>query len=170
MVRKDILIIALLVVFVDQCTKLLVRSILGTSHQLTIIKNIFYISFIENTGAAFGTFQGQNVILTIISIVIIGYILWYYQKIPNNLVVRLSGGFILGGALGNLIDRILLGKVTDFLQLTFWPTFNIADSAILVGVIGALYYYYVIEHKERFKRTEKTSNNKQSYKRGTKNG
>jgi len=137
---------ALLVVVGDQLTKLWVRSNLLVGQSLFEVGIFQIIRFPPNTGAAFGLFQGQTFVLTIVGIVGIAFLLFYalfiYRRYPilDNLLGRIALGLILGGTIGNLIDRLRyllhqLGGVTDFISIGWWPAFNLADSAIVVGVI-----------------------------------
>jgi signal peptidase II len=133
---------ALLVVVADQLSKLWIRS------NLAVGQSLFELGFFEiirvppNTGAAFGLFQGQSSVLTIVSLVaivaILCYALFIYRRLPllDNMPNRIAIGLILGGTVGNLIDRLRFGGVTDFISVgSWWPAFNIADSAVTVGVI-----------------------------------
>jgi len=95
----------------------------------------FFLTTTVNTGAAFSIFTGQRFFLIVISLLVILFILKYYKKKEY----QLSLTFILAGTIGNLIDRIFLGHVRDFIDIKFWPVFNVADSLI---VIGALYLGY----------------------------
>jgi len=134
------LLTALLVVVADQLSKLWIRS------KLLVGQSLFEVGFFQiirlppNTGAAFGLFQNQSFALTIVAIVGIAAILLYalliYRRFPflNNLLGRSALGLILGGTIGNLIDRLRFGGVTDFISIGIWPAFNIADAAIVVGV------------------------------------
>jgi len=103
---------------------------------------LFRLTHIHNTGAAFGLFQGQSFLLTIVGSVGVAFILLYalflYRQFPflDNRLGKSALGLILGGAVGNLTDRLRFGYVTDFICVgTWWPAFNIADSAITVGTI-----------------------------------
>ena len=133
---------ALLVVVADQLSKLWIRS------NLVVGQSLFELGFFQiirvppNTGAAFGLFQGHSFALTIASVVamavILCYALFIYRRFPllDNMPNRIAIGLILGGTVGNLIDRIRFGGVTDFISVgNWWPAFNIADSAVTVGVI-----------------------------------
>lgn len=132
--------IALLIATADQLSKNWIRSNLLVGHSY-FEAGLFRVIHVSNTGAAFGLFQGQSFILTIIGLagiaVFLVYILVIYRGAPflNNLLNRVALGLVFGGALGNLIDRLRFGQVTDFLDFGFWPVFNIADSAVTVGVI-----------------------------------
>ena len=134
---------ALLVVTADQLSKIWIRSY-PLGHLINKI-GFIEITHIRNTGSAFGTFQGQSLALTIVGLAEVAVILvlafYIYRRFPllANIPNRIALGLILGGAVGNLIDRLSLGYVTDFVDVGFWPVFNIADSAVVVGVIIAVY-------------------------------
>jgi signal peptidase II len=104
-----------------------------------------YLTHVHNTGAAFGIFQGQSFPLTLVGLVGVCVLLLYafflYRRLPflNNALSEVALGLILGGTIGNLIDRLRLGYVTDFIDFRFWPAFNVADSAIVVGAIMFVY-------------------------------
>lgn len=135
--------IAFLIIFLDQLTKYLVKSNLSIGQSIPVIKNFFSITLIKNFGIGFGMLNNPAArwILVCITIVIIGIILYYYKQIPEKYLPLIAAALVLGGAIGNLIDRILLGFVIDFLDFTVWPAFNIADSAVTVGVIGLIIYF-----------------------------
>jgi len=125
------------VLILDQITKYQVSIKVpeGTSYEF--IQGFLYFTNIKNTGAAFGMFQSYTKVLTIISLVAI--VLIIILKVMLNLdfiFYNISLGFILGGALGNLVDRYFVGEVTDFISFTFFaPVFNTADSFIVIGFI-----------------------------------
>lgn len=136
---------ALLVVVTDQLSKLWIRSNLAPN-QSTWDIGFFRLTYTQNTGAAFGLFQGSSLILAIIAIiggiVILFLVFFMRRRLPilNTLLVRVSLGLILGGILGNLIDRLRYGgNVTDFIDFRFWPAFNIADSSTVVGAFLLAY-------------------------------
>ena len=144
---------ALLVVAADQLSKIWVRSY--PEGQPISEVGFFRLTHVSNTGAAFGLFQGQSLALTIVAIVgivaILFYALFAYRHFPfvDSVSNRVALGLILGGTVGNLVDRLHLGYVTDFIGVGIWPAFNIADSAAVVGVI--IFAYSVL----RSARTEK---------------
>lgn len=132
------------VILLDQSTKLYVDRALPLHDPITIIKNFFHIVHIRNTGAAFGIMADQGLFLRvffiIISSVAIIIIPFFLMKLKDNQIVPITGlSLIMAGAIGNLIDRIRLGEVIDFIDLHWysyhWPTFNLADSAITIGGI-----------------------------------
>lgn len=131
---------ALLIIIIDQLTKFFVSKNMPINSSIPFIKNILHITYIQNRGAGFGLFQGQQLILIWISVIVIGIIFYYYDKIPADKSVQLAVGLILGGTIGNLMDRIRLSYVIDFIDFRIWPAFNIADSCITIGVILLIIY------------------------------
>jgi len=132
-----LLIITLFILFLDQSSKLLaVRSLL-LNQSLPLIKGIFHLTLIHNRGAAFGILKNQTPLFIFISIsaVILIYLALRNNKCKGYTFYNISLALILAGALGNLIDRIRLGCVIDFLDFRIWPVFNVADSAITIGAI-----------------------------------
>jgi len=144
---------ALLVIFTDQLSKFWVRSniLLGESLPET---GFFRLTHLHNTGATFGLFQGQSLMLIIIAIIgvcfLLYLVLFMYRRFPllNTVLVKLSLGLILGGTVGNLIDRLSSGYVTDFIAIGIWPPFNIADSAVVVGAILLAYSLILLAKKQ----------------------
>ena len=136
-IYKDLLLLQLatLVFLVDQFTKFLVREFLPYRTSFPA-EGFFRISHTHNTGSAFGLFQGQNFPLILVAFIGIGVLILIYrsQRRPSD-GLRLSLGLQLGGAAGNLLDRVRLGHVTDFLDVGPWPVFNIADSSIVIGLV-----------------------------------
>tara|TARA_Y100000310_G_scaffold232222_1_gene234970 strand:+ start:224 stop:658 length:435 start_codon:yes stop_codon:yes gene_type:complete len=133
MKKYVVLLIAGIIVLVDQLTKLLALNNLGS---VPIIKNVLHLTLVKNTGAVFGMMHGQNVILIWISLIVVGFILFYLEDLCESKAGMVMTALVIGGAVGNLIDRIRVGYVIDFIDFRIWPVFNVADSAIMVGVIG----------------------------------
>ena len=135
-----VLILALIVVLLDQLTKLWVRAsfVYGGDPQ-PVIPGFFNFVYVRNEGAAWGMFGGQMPILILLSIVVLILLAVYHRKVLNpTLDHRIALGLMVGGIFGNLIDRIRVGWVTDFLDFYIgsyhWPSFNVADSAICIAV------------------------------------
>ena len=136
--QKNIFIfsIALLIVLLDQLTKFLIKQNFQLNESVPIINNVFHMTYITNTGSAFGLFRGFNVFFVMFSVIVIIAVFYYIEKIKNNeRMLQLSAGLLLGGTIGNLIDRLFHGFVIDFLDFRVWPVFNIADSAVTISVI-----------------------------------
>lgn len=147
--------ISLLVVIADQLTKLWIRTF---PEGQTIFKaGFFEIVHIQNTGASFGLFQGQSLALAVVGFVstavILMFVLRFSHRFPilENMVVRIALALILGGTVGNLIDRLAsnFGAVTDFISLGPWPSFNLADSALTVGIILFAYFLIFLTRPEK---------------------
>ena len=134
--------VAAIVLVVDQLSKALVLTFLapGAPHaEVVIVPGLLRLYYVENTGAAFGLFQGKNPLLAFLAFgVVVALIVWF-RKLVRFWLGALALGLQLGGAVGNLIDRFRHGFVVDFIDFSFWPTFNVADSAITIGVLMLLY-------------------------------
>ena len=125
-----------LVVGADQLSKFIVASLLEAGDSIPVIKNFLYITYVRNPGAAFGMFPYRTVFFVIVTILVIGFIIYYYRTLPIGFpLLRLGLALQLGGALGNLIDRVRSSYVIDFIDFrVFPPVFNLADTAIVVGI------------------------------------
>ncbi len=125
------------VVIADRLTKIFFTNILQVGESLPVIKKAFHFTLVHNTGIAFGLFRDNGfvfLIVPLIAVILLGYNLYYYHKVGElDRIYVLGFSLILGGAIGNLTDRIMLGHVIDFIDLRVWPVFNIADSAITIG-------------------------------------
>lgn len=131
--------VAALTIALDQATKAYVAAHLALHESWMPIRAVepyFRFTHVHNTGAAFGIFPQGGSIFLVIAVVVSVIIVYYYRQIPEgSLLVRLALGLQMGGALGNVIDRVRLGYVVDFFNVELWPVFNIADSAIVLGVV-----------------------------------
>ena len=137
--------IAVLVIALDQVTKYLVRANLSLGESVPK-EGPLRITYVTNTGAAFGILQGQTVFLVITTFFGLAAILLYYLYPPmEHGFLRLALGLQLGGAMGNLADRVRVGKVTDFIDVGPWPSFNVADSSICVGVAIIIGFFLLAE-------------------------
>ena len=135
---------ALVVVSLDQISKFFIKTNM-TLGQSIPEEGFFRITYGTNTGGAFGIFANQAFLITIIAIAGIVTILIYVRYSPlNRMPVRIALGLLMGGTAGNLIDRISFGRVVDFIDIGFgqyrWPTFNVADSVIVISTIIFIYY------------------------------
>jgi signal peptidase II len=136
---------AALVVALDQATKAIIRSSLDRGESWPDADWPVRIRYVTNTGAAFGILQDQTFFLIIMATIGLGAIYLYYRYPPfEHGVVPIAIGMMLGGAAGNLIDRIRLGRVTDFIDFRFWPAFNVADSSISIGIMVLLAGYILL--------------------------
>jgi len=139
--------IAAAVIAFDQFTKWLVRSNLEIGQVWPEGSDSFIrIIHVTNSGAAFGILQGQTPFLIVTSLIGLAAILLYYVYPPmEHGLIRIALGLQLGGAVGNLIDRVRLGHVTDFIDVGDFPTFNVADSAISVSIAAVLIFFALTE-------------------------
>jgi len=125
--------VVIFVVLLDQITKYFVRISLLTNKSFSLVSNFLAFTHVVNSGSLFGIFQKSNPFLVLFSVVAIGTILYYWEDIADGDLIPFS--MIAGGILGNLIDRVIYDRVTDFIAFSFWPAFNVADSAITIGIL-----------------------------------
>ncbi|UCB45981.1 MAG: signal peptidase II [Spirochaetota bacterium] len=151
-------IISVCIIAADRVVKWIVRTNLDLNHSIDVLGDLLKISYILNSGIAFGLFDPnpsplKTPLLLIIQFIALGVILYIFFTIPRDVkLAPVSMGLIFGGAIGNIIDRILRGEVVDFIDLDFpdisilflnirmsrWPTFNIADASVFVGIVMLL--------------------------------
>ena len=148
-----LIIIASLIIILDQYTKSLVRTNLVMGEVWSPWEWLTPYARIvnwHNTGAAFGIFQGGSSILAVLAAFVVLVILFYYPRVPNaEWVLRIALIMQLGGAVGNLIDRINIGHVTDFISVGTFPVFNIADASISIGVAVLIIGLWIQERNEK---------------------
>lgn len=127
----------LFVIGCDRLSKVFFSNLIDINESLVVIKNILHFSLVHNTGIAFGLFKDSGSVFVIIPLILTGllvYNIYYYRNsehLTRTYIVAFS--LILGGAIGNLFDRVTLGYVIDFIDFRIWPVFNLADSAITIG-------------------------------------
>ena len=150
-IYKDFVLIqlAVLIFVIDQFSKFLVRDQLLFRESFPS-DGFLRLTHTHNTGSAFGIFQDQNTPLIAVSIVGVGILIMIYrsQRVPSNLL-RLSLGLQIGGALGNLFDRVRLGHVTDFMDVGTWPVFNVADASIITGLVILAYIFLIAKTEDQ---------------------
>lgn len=145
--------VAVPALLLDILTKWLVRMHIPEGTGYSIIRGFFNLRHDRNTGAAFGIFSDQRTLLIIITIAALIFIIFYSFRFQNSRWMQTSLGFLLGGAVGNFIDRVYLGSVVDFLQFgiesknLFWPTFNVADVSVCIGAGMLIVYLFRIQHR-----------------------
>lgn len=130
---------------IDIVSKLIVSNLMNVNESIRVIKDFFYITYVRNTGAAWSIFAGETWLLIIVSLIIISFIVWYiYKNRPKSKLEIVGYSMVLGGAIGNFIDRVIYGYVIDFFDFYIfgydYPIFNLADSFILIGVILLVIY------------------------------
>ena len=130
-----IFIIVTSVILLDQVTKFFALRFLQLNTPVPLIKNFLNLTLVHNRGAAFGLFQNQLFLFVLVSFFAIGLIIYNLKNHTNSIILKLSLSLILGGCVGNLIDRLRFGFVVDFLDLRIWPVFNLADSVITIAAL-----------------------------------
>jgi len=129
-----LLVVVLLTLIIDQSSKAIIKYMLAEGQSIPILPFVFHLTYIRNPGAAFGLFADQTIFFIIATLFVITLVMLVARRIPESRwLLKLSLGLILGGAVGNLLDRLRYGLVVDFLDFRVWPVFNLADSAIVLG-------------------------------------
>jgi len=133
---RNLLIIVCSIIIADQLSKQLVISMMELGQSVTVIDNFLYLTYVRNPGAAFGMLPYQTAFFIAVTLVVVVLILYYYRFLSeDHRWMRLGLSLQLGGALGNLIDRVTAAYVIDFINFTIWPpVFNLADAAIVIGI------------------------------------
>jgi len=148
--------VALFVVILDQLTKWWIVSEMTLGERIPIIENFLYITSHRNQGAAWGILQGQMTFFYIVTVFVVIFIVYYIQKYgKENPFFGYTLGILLGGAIGNFIDRLFRKEVVDFIDVYpfgyNFPIFNVADSALTIGVLLMIIYILFIEGKQQKK-------------------
>lgn len=135
-----VFLIAFAVTVADQLTKEFIRSVMMLHESIPVIDGYFHITYILNRGAAFGLLEDQRWFFLVVALAL--YVVYFFirHRLPAHWLVTTGTGLLLGGALGNAIDRAFRGAVVDFFDFRIWPVFNVADIAICVGVGFLLWY------------------------------
>jgi signal peptidase II len=145
----------------DAASKAIVKGYVPDGSSVTVIPRVFDIAPQENSGAAFGMMQNSGYLLAIISLVIVFAIVKLRMQRSRSKLLAISLGLLLGGALGNLVDRLTKGAVYDFLDFHRWPVFNLADAAVTIG--GALLVvYWVVNSRQEAESTVNNPNHEPS--------
>ena len=147
---------ALAIFLIDQVVKFYILKHLYLGQEITIIKNIFSITFITNRGIAFGLFSSSNFPFVLISIAVLVCMTLVFISFNKEDIskktrfwMKIAYGLILGGALSNMLDRIRIGEVIDFLDFHIWPVFNIGDSAICIG--AGIFVLNILKNKNKIR-------------------
>ncbi len=137
------------IVSADQAVKYGIVSFMEMGESIPVLPGIFHITYIENPGAAFGMFANQRMIFILAALLVIVAVCAAYRRLMDeSRTVRWGVALLLGGAVGNLIDRVRTGRVIDFLDFRIWPVFNIADVGICIGVALLIYTMAFEREKE----------------------
>ena len=131
-------VVAIAVLAADQATKAIVRGSIGRGERVDVVLGVDLVNT-RNSGVAFGFFSGGGTIVAIIATLALLALLAFFATHLTRPLVWLPTGLLIGGAVGNLVDRAREGAVTDFVDVSIWPAFNLADAAITIGVLALLY-------------------------------
>jgi signal peptidase II len=127
---------ALAVFLLDRITKMAVQTNMVEGETIPVIQGIFHITYYRNPGAAFSLLAHKTEFFIVIGLIVMGTILYYYRWLPaDKSHARIAMALLFGGVAGNMVDRIFGGYVVDFFDFMVWPVFNVADSAIVIGVL-----------------------------------
>ena len=141
-----------IIAILDQAAKFFAAGLLQEAGSRPLLQNVFHLTYVENRGAGWGMFSDHTWILTVVTfIAVVAAVIYMVVKRPKNKVFLIGFTFIIGGAVGNLVDRIRLGYVIDFFDFTLidFPVFNIADCFITIGaIIFAVYIIFFSDKKE----------------------
>lgn len=144
-----IIIIAILIIAVDQWSKYIVQANMTPGLSIPIIPNVFHITYILNPGAAFGILENQRIFFIAVAAIMLLAAIYFYPRIPAKCrMLRFGLSLLAGGASGNVIDRIKTGYVVDFFDFRIWPVFNIADIVIVCGVFLIIVAILRLSYKE----------------------
>lgn len=151
---KRLYIIAFISFILDFVCKFIITHILSFNDSIMVIKNFFYISLVKNTGGAFSIFTGSTFLLIVISfLILLGIFTYIYKNNIRNRVSLIGFGLLIGGAMGNLFDRIFYGYVIDYLDFKIfgygYPIFNLADSFVVIGAIMLLFFAKEVNNGRR---------------------
>ncbi len=143
------LLVCIFLILADQLLKRYIVSVLPLGISIPVVPGIFHITYIQNSGAAFGILENQQTFFIVIGVAILAAAGYFYPRLQQETAwIRYGAAMLLGGAVGNLIDRIWIGRVIDFLDFRIWPIFNLADIAIVCGV-GCIMYAIIFQMKEK---------------------
>ena len=145
------IILTVILLILDIISKMIVKKYLVYNESIVIIKNLLNITYVNNTGAAWSIFDSNTLLVLVVSgIIILGLIYYIYKNKPNNKVEKMLYSFVLSGAIGNFITRIIYGYVIDFIDMKIfgydYPIFNLADIFIVLGVFGIVIYTWRCSH------------------------
>ena len=141
-----------IIAILDQTAKIFAAGLLPSVKTIPLIEDVFHLTYVENTGAGFGVFSGYTWILTALTVlVILAVVIYMTVKRPKNKIFVTALTFMMGGAVGNVVDRIRLGYVIDFFdfRLIDFPVFNVADCFITVGAIVFAVFIIFFSDKEK---------------------
>lgn len=150
--NRMIIILSIIFIIIDQVSKIIVVNNLTNNKSIEVIKSLFYLTYTNNKGAAFSILTGRRILLILVALIVIGVLIYYVRKNKiEGKVNKIALSLVIGGSIGNLIDRILRGAVIDFIDIKIFgynfPIFNLADTFIVIGVFLLIIEMFRKEHK-----------------------
>lgn len=147
-----IIILSIIFIIIDQLSKIIVVNNLTNNKSIEVIKSFFYLTYTNNKGAAFSILTGRRILLILVAFIVIGVLIYYVRKNKiEGKVNKIALSLVIGGSIGNLIDRILRGAVVDFIDIKIFgynfPIFNLADTFIVIGVFLLIIEMFRKEHR-----------------------
>lgn len=138
-----LLIVANVIIIVERIIKFYITQYLRIGESIPVLGNVLMITRTENLGGGFGVLAGQTVIFIAAAVVVLGLVLYFYNTIIYDRLLIFATAFILGGTVGNMMDRLFYGHVIDYINFAFWPTFNLSDMSLTVGTVLLIIYMYL---------------------------
>lgn len=150
--NKKILIIGICLLVVDFISKMIISSLMSIDESIKVIKNFLYITYVRNEGVAFSFLEGSLIFIILMSFIAIFFIIYYISHKKISKLESVGFGLILGGAFGNLIDRVFYGYVIDFIDVYIfgydYPIFNVADIGVVVGVFVIIINSFIEDRRK----------------------
>lgn len=144
-----IAILILSVILLDQFSKLYIQEAMTLGMSCPVLAGVLHITYILNPGAAFGILENQRIFFIVVAVAMIAFLIYFYPRLASyHMVFRIGTALLTGGAVGNLIDRMRIGAVVDFIDFRVWPIFNIADIAIVCGVAMMMYVLLFLSNEK----------------------
>ncbi|MBW2964170.1 signal peptidase II [Candidatus Woesearchaeota archaeon] len=143
----SLLLVSVAIIIVERIIKFYVTEYLRIGESIPVLGSTLMITRAENVGAGFGILRGYNLVFILAAAAVLILIIYFYNQIIYDRLLVFSFAFLLGGTVGNMMDRLFFGHVIDYVDLSFWPTFNLSDLALTTGAVLLIIYMYMVENK-----------------------
>ncbi len=137
-----LVLIAITVIIVERVVKFYITENLNLGESIPVLGSFLMITRTENIGGGFGVMAGQSAVFIGAAVLVLALIIYFYNKIIYDRLLVFASAFILAGTVGNMMDRIFFGHVIDYIDFSFWPTFNLSDLALTTGAVLLIIYMY----------------------------
>lgn len=135
------------IIVADQLIKFLIRTKIQLGESRVLIDGFLNMTRTHNTGAGFGILKGHGWLFIIVAVIVLCVLMYYNKQIRSKRVLSIACGLITGGTIGNVIDRLVFSHVIDYIDFSFWPTFNLADASLTVGTLMVVVWIYWAERR-----------------------